>query len=101
MRPIQQTQSGVGVGAWLPVDRHPFSSVSYGCRVTGTVTYNVEYTYENVLAGATPTQVFAAQTGKTANQDGVINQPIAAIRLNVTAATGGSVTMDVLQGTKE
>lgn len=101
MRPVQQTVVGVAIGAWLPVERFPSGagSLGYGVRISATATYNVEYTYENVLAGAVPTTFFAAQSAQTTNKDGAIGQPISAIRLNVTASTG-SVTMDVLQGVK-
>lgn len=91
MRPMQQTVIGVGVGAWLPVDRHPDSEIGYGVRLSGPVTsYHVEYTYENVLAGPVVGPFFKAQDAQSTNKDGSIAHPIAAIRLNVASVLGAA-----------
>lgn len=99
MRPQKVAQTGVGSSVWLPMDRTqtPFN-VGFGCIVSGTATYSVQHTFDDVLGGESPTAFDNMLiTGMTSNQDGNYAFPVTAIRLNVTAGSG-TVTMIVLQG---
>ena len=100
MRNVVINQSGVGVSAWAPVDRNlvPFN-LGYAAVITGSPTYAIEYTYDNVFDPSITPTAFKAQTGKTANQDGAMNQPIVAMRINITAvAVSGAVKLTLVQG---
>lgn len=94
--------TGVGTSAWIPVDytQNAFA-IGFGCVTSGTVTYDVQHTFDNIQdSTVTPTAfTHTSVVNKTANQDGNYAFPIRAIRLNVTAGTG-SVTITILQGRK-
>ena len=100
MRPQVFTQSNIGTTAWIPLDykQSPFN-VGFGVVVTGTVTYDIEHTFEDVFdSSITPTAFkHATLVSQTANKDGNYAFPIRAVRVNVTAGTG-SVTVTLLQG---
>lgn len=85
-----------GTSSWVPVT--PGRDIGIGCKVTGTVNYTVEYTYDDVLtSSATPTAFsHATIAAKTANFDGSITTPVSAVRLKVNSGTG-TVVMTVLQ----
>jgi hypothetical protein len=96
------TQTGTGTSAWIPVDYTQANfGIGFGCVVSGTVTYDVQHTFDNIQdISISPTAfTHSTVTGETANQDGNYAFPIRAIRLNVTAGSG-SVTITVLQGRK-
>jgi hypothetical protein len=78
-------------------EQAPFN-VGIGCVVTGTATYNVEHTFDDVQnAAVTPTWFQnTALNGQTGTAQGSYSFPVAALRLNVTAGAG-TVTMTVLQ----
>lgn len=108
MRPIYVTVVGStgGPGADgnsqpIPMDtkQAPFN-VSIGCIATGTVTYSVQYTYDD------PSIAFGAGTNwfnlplittQTATIDGNLSFPVTAVRSHLTAGTG-TVIMSVIQG---
>lgn len=100
MRPQVIKQTGVGSSVWIPVDykQAPFS-IGMGMVVSGTVTYQVEHTFDDVYdATVTPVAfIHSTMIGKTINADGNYAFPIRAIRVNVTAGTG-SATLTILQG---
>lgn len=100
MRRQVVTQTGVGSTAWLPVNSQqgPFN-MGFGCVVSGTVTYSVQHTFDDVFTPGTVLNAFdnLLVTGMTDNQDGNYAYPVSAIRLTVTAGTG-SVTLILLQG---
>ena len=100
MRPVTVSRTGVGQSAVVPTDYMQISpSVGVGAVVSGTVTYNVEHTYSDVLdPTVTPVWFVAPElSAQTTSKDGVYVGPIRGLRVNVTAGTG-SVTMTVLQG---
>lgn len=103
MRPQSVTVTGVATSAWIPLDtkQTPFN-VGLGVVInSGTATYTVQHTFNNVLAGETATAFDnATLAGDTTNQDGNYAFPVAAVRLNVTVSSGGTVTLHVLQGSK-
>jgi hypothetical protein len=100
MRPQVIKKSLTGTTAWIPLDykQNPFN-VGFAVVVNGTITYDVEHTFDDVFdASVTPTAFkHASLTAQTANKDGNYAFPIRAIRLNNTAGTGDT-TMTILQG---
>lgn len=94
--------TGVGTSAWIPVDytQNAFA-IGFGCVTSGTVTYDVQHTFDDIQNSSVTPIAFthSTVTGKIANQDGNYAFPIKAIRLNVTAGTG-TVTITILQGRK-
>lgn len=99
MRPTSKTQTGAGSSAWIPLDikANPFS-VGFGVVATGTVTYTVEHTFDDVQnATVTPTAFpHASVAGETTNQDGNYAFPVRAVRVTVTAGSG-SATLTMIQ----
>ena len=101
MRPQVITKSSSGTTAWIPVDykQSPFN-VGFGVVVSGTLTYDIEHTFDDVFdSTVTPTAFkHATVVSQTTNKDGSYTAPVRAIRLNVTAFTSGSATLTLLQG---
>lgn len=99
MRPITETVSGVGTTPALPMDfRSQNFNIGFGCEVTGTVTYSVQHTFDDVYSIPAGSLVWFNHefvNGVTTNMDGNYAFPIRAMRLNVTAGTG-SVTINIL-----
>ena|ERR1700748_2912437 len=98
MRRVVETVSGVANGATIPVDyRSQNFGIGFGVVVTGTITFTVQHTFDDIYNPAiTPTwfnNAFVAAA--TANVDGNYAFPVAAIRLITTAGTG-SATMTAL-----
>jgi hypothetical protein len=76
----------------------PFN-VGFGVVVSGTVTYTVQHTFDNVQTVASPTW-FPHPTiaAKSDNQDGNYAFPVAAVKLVVTGSTGVyTATMTMIQ----
>lgn len=102
MRPIVFTKSSTGTSAWIPLDykQSPFN-VGFGVVVNGTVTYDIEHTFDDVFDSAVTPTAFkhATLVAQTTNKDGNYIVPIRAIRINNTAGTG-STTVTLLQGVR-
>lgn len=102
MRPTSVTVSGAtGSSATIPLNwRSQSFAVGFGVVITGTLTYKVEHTFDNVFdASVTPTWFdHDLIVGQTANADGNYAFPIVGMRLTVTAWTSGSATLTVVQG---
>lgn len=100
MRPQIFSLTGTGTSAWIPLDykQSPFN-VGFGVVVNGTITYDIEHTFDDVFdTTVTPTAFkHASLTAQTTNKDGSYIVPIRAIRINNTAGTG-STTVTLLQG---
>ncbi len=103
MRPTSITVSSAASSAWISLDyrQSPFN-VGIGCVVSGTLTYKVEHTFDDVNDSTiTPTAfTHSTITSATTNSDGNYAFPVRAIRVTVTSFTSGSVTMTVLQGVR-
>lgn len=102
MRPITVSVTGAGVSNPLPQDHYisPFN-IGFGVTVSGTVTYSVQHTFDDVFAAgynpATGTWFnHPDATGLTANVDGNYAFPVTAIRLSVGAGTG-TATLTTIQ----
>jgi hypothetical protein len=103
MRPKSVTQTGTGTTAWFPLDRMqaPFNVGIGVVLVSGTATYTVEHTFDNVLDPAVVSPVAFPNSGLTAqttSKDGNYAAPVCAVRLNVTAGAAPVVKMTILQG---
>ncbi len=102
MRPQIFSITGTGQTAWIPLDykQSPFN-VGFGVVVNGTVTYDIEHTFDDVFDTAVTPTAFkhSVLTAQTTNKDGNYIVPIRAIRINNTAGTG-STTVTLLQGVR-
>lgn len=98
MRQQIATKTGTGSSNVLPMDTYisPFN-VGFGVVVSGTVTYSIQHTFDDVQTVASPTW-FSHPTiaAKTDNQDGNYAFPVAAIKVLVTAGSG-TATATVIQ----
>lgn len=98
MRIVTKSQTGAGSTDWIPMNIHanPFN-VGFAVEVTGSATYDVEHTFDDILAGATAV-VHKHETlvGQTTTQDGNYAFPVAGIRVTITAGAG-SVALKVIQ----
>lgn len=105
MRPIRQTVSELGVSAPIPLDIYiaPFQiGVGTTLSAGAALTYKLQYTYDDVFApsfdASTATWFDSTDiTGETTVTSTVFEVPCTAIRLNVTAHTSGSATINVIQ----
>lgn len=104
-RPIYVAVSSATNSPVVPLDHYktPFN-VSIGCGLSAgaSLTYTVQYTYDNVLDPAfNPANAtwynHATLASKTATSDGNIAYPVTGIRLNVSVYVSGTVTMAVVQ----
>jgi hypothetical protein len=100
MRAVSVTVSSVAASQPVPMGIHvtPFN-VGFGVVVTGTVTYNVEHTFDNIYdPTVTPTWFqHSTVTAQSTNKDSNYAFPVRAIRLNVTANTAGTATLTLIQ----
>ena len=92
------TKTGVGSSNVLATDLYisPFN-VGFGVVATGTVTYTIQHTFDNVQTVDSPVW-FPHPTiaSKSDNQDGNYAFPVAAVKVLVTAGTG-TATMTMIQ----
>jgi len=104
MRPVRLDVTGIDVSAPIPIDQY-LNPTDIGLAVdilSGTATYTVEHTFDDVWADgfnpatATwfPHPTLAAQS---ADADGNYAFPPIACRLNVTASSGGICRFHVVQ----
>ena len=96
-----KTVSSQTTSPWIPLDdNHAAFSATVAVAVSGTLTYTVEFTLDNVQDPAvTPVAFQIGLVGETASNTTFIKSPVKAIRLNVTSFTSGSATIGVRQGT--
>lgn len=105
MRPSQTTTSGVSISAIVPVDIYcPSSDKGVFVVVTGTVTYTVQITADDVFdPSITPIWFNVDATANanliaaTTSQQGTIDTPCRAIRVNQTAGAGSTRAVIVQQ----
>lgn len=96
-----KTVSSQTTSPWIPLDDNQAAfSATVAVAVSGTLTYTVEFTLDNIQDPAvTPVAFPIGLVGETASNTTFIKSPVKAIRLNVTAFTSGSATIGVRQGT--
>lgn len=100
-RRYQVANSASGASDALEVDTSAGSRYSLAAVVSAgaVLTYKVQHTFDNPR-DTTPTWFdHEFMVDKTINDDGNYVFPVRGIRVNVTAYTGGTVTLTVLQGT--
>ena len=105
MRPIRVSVGSQTTSAPIPMDtyQNPFNvGVSVNLSAGASLTYTVQHTFDDINApgfsAATATWFpHATLAAKTASSDGNYAYPVTAIRLNVTAFTSGTATMNVIQ----
>jgi hypothetical protein len=100
---VQVGTNGVGSSPWALIDPHVTPcNLGLGVVVTGTATFTVEYSYDDItsLAPGVFANVFAlaALAAKTTNTDSNITWPIRAVRLTLTSNTPpGGATLTAIQ----
>ncbi len=96
-----KTVSSQTTSPWIPLDDNQAAfSATVAVAVSGTLTYTVEFTLDNIQDPAvTPVAFTIGLVGETTSNTTFIKSPVKAIRLNVTAFTSGSATIGVRQGT--
>lgn len=100
MRPVIVTVSSQAASASIPIDwRENSFKVGLGIVISGTLTYSVEFTFDDIQDSAiTPTWFsVSGLSGISTNDSGSIDFPVKAMRLNVTAFTSGNATLTILQ----
>jgi hypothetical protein len=102
MRPIYLTVVGTGTSSVAPmnVNTSPFN-VGFGVKVTGTINYTIQHTFDNVWASdfnpATATWFdHPTVASLAANADGNYAFPVAGIRLK-TNSGGGTAALTIIQ----
>lgn len=95
---VSQTNTGSSQVIPMNLDSTPFN-VGFGVVInSGTPTYSVQHTFDNVLdPNVTPTW-FTHPTifDETTNQDGNYAFPVAAVKLVITAGSG-TATLNLIQ----
>lgn len=104
MRRKNITVTATGPSQWIPLDyrQAPFN-VSVSAKITsGTATYTVEHTFDDVLGSPGPYTAFphVNLAAQTTNKDGNYAFPVTAVRINVTAGTSPVVDFTVIQGVR-
>ncbi len=93
--------NGLCESRWIILDRSNRDfNVGLGVSLSGTATYAVQHTFENVFdlgEDGVTAHTHSTLTGQTANADGNYTNPAFACRLDVTAHTSGTVTLNVIQ----
>lgn len=102
MRPVKYAITGVGTSPVCPADHYvsPFN-VALSVVVSGTITYTVQYTFDDVFAaGFSPASAtwvdHPTLTAQTATKDSNIAYPVRGIRLSTSAGTG-TATLTIIQ----
>lgn len=102
MRPVRVTVTGVGVSDPIPIDQYlnP-TNIGLGVVISATATYTVEHTFDDVFdenfnPGTATWFPHPTLQSLSANADGNLAFPPAAVRLNVSASTG-DVTLNLIQ----
>jgi len=96
-----KTVSSQTTSPWIPLDDNQAAfNATVAVEVSGTLTYTVEFTLDNIQDPAvTPVAFPIGLVGETTSNTTFIRSPVKAIRLNVTAFTSGSATIGARQGT--
>jgi len=96
-----KTVSSQTTSPWIPLDDNQAAfNATIGVTVSGTLTYSVEFTLDNIQdPSVTPTAFATTLVGETVSKSVSIQYPIKAVRLNVTSFTSGSAIIGARQGT--
>ena len=102
MRAINKSVTGAGSTAPIPMDTYisPFN-VGVGITVTGTVTYTVQHTFDDVFAQgfdpATATWFNHPTLTGSASLDGNYAFPVTAIRVTNAGGSTGTTKITIVQ----
>lgn len=103
MKPVNLSLTGVGNSAVFPVDTYISpSNMGLAVVVSGTITYKVQYTFDNVFAdGYSPTAGTSTWFDHptlvgSASGNSNVAYPVTGIRLVTTAGTG-TATLTIIQ----
>lgn len=106
MRPVRTTVSSITVSTPIPLDvnQAPFAVGLATILLSGTATWTVQYTFDDVWADTFDASTATwfdhpSITAKSANTDSNLAFPCTAVRLKVTAVGPGSVQLVVIQAT--
>lgn len=110
---IQVGTNTVGTTDWVLVDNYlDPTQLTVASVVTGTVTYSIQYTYDDILGAYDPQggawsnanlanlNIFtsAQVSGATGNTEATFNDPITAWRLQITSGTGSVLVTGIQAG---
>ena len=100
-RPCVLSITGTGSTSVYPVDIHRSAGIALGVKVSGTITYKVQHTYDDPFAATfdPSTAVWydhPSLTGDSANEDSNYAYLPRGIRLTTTAGTG-TATLTIVQ----
>lgn len=97
---IALTAATTGASPAYPVSfRNPYFNIGFGVVVSGTVTYSVQHTFNDVMREGTAAAVWFEHdtaTSASTNISGSYSYPVAALRLNKKTGTGKAI-MRLLQ----
>lgn len=105
MRPAVFSQTGTGsTNPWVPDRGRVPTNIAVGVKVTGTVNYTVQYTYDDPFAvGFTPSGAVwynhSTLVTLAANADGNFAFYPRAVRLTVNSGTGTATMTFIQSGT--
>ena len=95
--------NGLCESQWYVLNyRGPDFNVGLGCEISGTCTYSVQHTFNDVqvkgfVEDDATVYTHTTLAGETTNQDGNYINPPTACRLAITAHTSGTATMTIVQ----
>lgn len=100
MRPIVVAKTATGSSNWIPLDYVQADFfVGLGLVITGTLSTDVEHTFDNIQdASVTPTAFkHSTLVNKTASADGNYSFPVRGVRITNNSGTG-TATLTIIQG---
>ena len=91
------SKTGVGSSSALVMNTNisPFN-VGFGVKVTGTVNYTIQHTFDNPAVGFTTWYSHPTVANETTNQDGNYAFPVTGIKVLVNSGDG-TATLNLLQ----
>jgi glucosamine 6-phosphate synthetase-like amidotransferase/phosphosugar isomerase protein len=106
MKAVQLSTSGTSTSAVYAVNNNVNSpiNISVAIRVTGTVAYNLEYTYDDVYApgftqsGSTWFNHPTLAAAQTTTKDATFGYPVTGIRINQTSGSGSTAATVIQTG---
>lgn len=93
---VSKSTTGSSSALVMNTNISPFN-VGFGVKVTGTIDYTVQHTFDDPGVGFTTWYSHPTIASKTDNQDGNYAFPVTGIKILVNSVSGGSVTLSVVQ----
>jgi hypothetical protein len=94
---VTLTSSGIGRAINLDWESGKFTSYTVTQSSSGTASWTAEGSLDDLQLQASPVW-FTLSSGSANSSLNIISGPLAAIRLNVAAASSAAITLRVLQG---